>query len=131
MNVVHSLSHTKWNCKYHTVFALKYRRKVFYEEKSIKNVVTKELGNIFIENEKEPISVVTVNDKNNNNNNNNYKVLAYTNNNTIKWKIISECKNFFNSINYNFGSTNFIIVTVTNLVLSTLITNSILNPIEM
>ena len=29
----HSLSHTKWNCKYHIVFAPKYRRKVFYGEK--------------------------------------------------------------------------------------------------
>ena len=28
-----SLSHTKWNCKYHIVFAPKYRRKVFYGEK--------------------------------------------------------------------------------------------------
>ena len=28
-----SLAHTKWNCKYHVVFAPKYRRKVFYEEK--------------------------------------------------------------------------------------------------
>ncbi len=27
---VHSLSHTKWNCKYHVVFAPKYRRKAFY-----------------------------------------------------------------------------------------------------
>jgi len=26
----HSLSHTKWNCKYHIVFAPKYRRKAFY-----------------------------------------------------------------------------------------------------
>ncbi len=34
MNDTHSLSHTKWDCKYHIVFALKYRRKVFYEEKS-------------------------------------------------------------------------------------------------
>lgn len=33
MNGTHSLSHTKWNCKYHIVFAPKYRRKVFYEEK--------------------------------------------------------------------------------------------------
>jgi len=33
MNDAHSLSHTKWNCKYHIVFAPKYRRKVFYEEK--------------------------------------------------------------------------------------------------
>ena len=30
---VHSLSHTKWNCKYHIVFAPKYRRKVFYGQK--------------------------------------------------------------------------------------------------
>ena len=27
-----SLSHTLWNCKYHVVFAPKYRRKVFYGE---------------------------------------------------------------------------------------------------
>ena len=33
MNDTHSLSHTKWNCKYHIVFAPKYRRKVFYEDK--------------------------------------------------------------------------------------------------
>ena len=32
-NSVNSLSHSKWRCKYHIVFALKYRRKVFYEEK--------------------------------------------------------------------------------------------------
>ena len=32
-NVSKSLAHTKWNCKYHIVFAPKYRRKVFYEEK--------------------------------------------------------------------------------------------------
>ncbi len=25
-----SLSHTKWNCKYHVVFAPKYRRKIIY-----------------------------------------------------------------------------------------------------
>ena len=25
-----SLAHTKWNCKYHIVFALKYRRQVIY-----------------------------------------------------------------------------------------------------
>ena len=30
---IHSLSHTKWNCKYHIVFAPKYRRKIFYYEK--------------------------------------------------------------------------------------------------
>ena len=28
-----SLSHTTWECKYHLVFAPKYRRKVFYGEK--------------------------------------------------------------------------------------------------
>ena len=33
MDDVKSLAHTKWNCKYHIVFAAKYRRKVFYEEK--------------------------------------------------------------------------------------------------
>ncbi|SEL56466.1 Transposase IS200 like, partial [Ruminococcus sp. YRD2003] len=33
MNDIHSLSHSKWNCKYHIVFAPKYRRKVFYGEK--------------------------------------------------------------------------------------------------
>ena len=25
-----SLAHTKWNCKYHIVFALKYRRQIIY-----------------------------------------------------------------------------------------------------
>ena len=35
MDDVKSLTHTKWNCKYHVVFAAKYRRKVFYEEKRI------------------------------------------------------------------------------------------------
>ena len=33
MNDVNSLSHTRWNCKYHIVFAPKYRRKVFYKQK--------------------------------------------------------------------------------------------------
>ena len=32
-NDSNTLAHTKWNCKYHVVFAPKYRRKVFYEEK--------------------------------------------------------------------------------------------------
>ena len=35
MNDIHSLSHSKWNCKYHIVFAPKYRRKVFYETKRL------------------------------------------------------------------------------------------------
>ena len=30
-----SLAHTTWNCKYHIVFAPKYRRKVFYGEKRL------------------------------------------------------------------------------------------------
>ena len=30
LNDIHSLSHTKWNCKYHIVFAPKYRRKGIY-----------------------------------------------------------------------------------------------------
>lgn len=33
MKDVNSLSHTSWNCKYHIVFAPKYRRKVFYGSK--------------------------------------------------------------------------------------------------
>ena len=35
LNDINSLSHTKWNCKYHIVFAPKYRRKVFYKEKRL------------------------------------------------------------------------------------------------
>ena len=34
-NIVNSLAHTKWNCKYHIVFAPKYRRQVFYGGKRI------------------------------------------------------------------------------------------------
>ena len=33
MNDRNSLAHTSWNCKYHIVFAPKYRRKVFFGEK--------------------------------------------------------------------------------------------------
>ena len=35
------LSHTTWNCKYHIVFAPKYRRKIFYEShrKEIMNII--------------------------------------------------------------------------------------------
>ena len=35
MKDIHSLSHIKLNCKYHIVFAPKYRRKVFYDEKKL------------------------------------------------------------------------------------------------
>ena len=30
-----SSAHTKWDCKYHIVFALKHRRKVFFKEKRL------------------------------------------------------------------------------------------------
>lgn len=40
MNDTSSLSHTTWNCKYHIVFAPKYRRKIFYQENK------KEIGEI-------------------------------------------------------------------------------------
>ncbi len=33
MDDVNNLSYTTWNCKYHIVFAPKFRRKVFYQEK--------------------------------------------------------------------------------------------------
>ena len=33
MKDANSLSHTFWNCKYHIVFAPKYRRRVFYGQK--------------------------------------------------------------------------------------------------
>lgn len=33
MNDTNSLSHTTWNCKYHIVFAPKYRRLVFFGQK--------------------------------------------------------------------------------------------------
>ena len=32
MNDNNSLAHTSWNCKYHIVFAPKYRRQIFYGE---------------------------------------------------------------------------------------------------
>lgn len=39
---ISSLSHSKWNCKYHIVFAPKYRRKVAYEElkQNIANILS-------------------------------------------------------------------------------------------
>ena len=33
MSDTNSLAHTTWNCKYHIVFAPKYRRKVFFGQK--------------------------------------------------------------------------------------------------
>lgn len=43
MSVIHTISHTTWNCKYHIVFAPKYRRKVFYGQKRL------EIGDILRE----------------------------------------------------------------------------------
>ncbi len=33
MNDIHSLAHSKWNCKYHIVFAPKYRRQAMFGDK--------------------------------------------------------------------------------------------------
>ena len=35
VNLNNSLAHTTWNCKYHIVFAPKYRRKVFFNQKRL------------------------------------------------------------------------------------------------
>ena len=43
MNDSNGLAHTKWNCKYHIVFAPKYRRQVIYGE------LKKETGKIIRE----------------------------------------------------------------------------------
>ena len=32
LNDINSLSHTKWNCKYHIVFTPKYRRQIIYKQ---------------------------------------------------------------------------------------------------
>jgi putative transposase len=41
MNIYETLSHTKWECKYHVVFIPKFRRKALY------GAIRKDLGNIF------------------------------------------------------------------------------------
>ena len=41
MRQVNSLSHTRWECKYHIVFIPKYRRKVLFGQ------IRRELGEIF------------------------------------------------------------------------------------
>ena len=43
MNELQSLSHTRWECKYHVVFIPKYRRKVLYGQ------LRQELGEVFRE----------------------------------------------------------------------------------
>ncbi len=43
MDDYQTLSHTKWECKYHVVFIPKYRRKVLYDE------LRKHLGEVFRE----------------------------------------------------------------------------------
>ena len=42
-NATNSLAHTNWNCKYHVVFAPKYRRKVFFSDKreEIRDIIRK------------------------------------------------------------------------------------------
>ena len=42
-NKANSLSHTKWLCKYHIVFAPKYRRKIVYNQyrKSLQEIIKK------------------------------------------------------------------------------------------
>ena len=37
-NDTNKLSHTQWNCKYHIVFAPKYRRRFFYKEKILRQL---------------------------------------------------------------------------------------------
>ncbi len=41
MREVHSLNHTRWECKYHVVFIPKYRKKVLFGQ------IRKELGEVF------------------------------------------------------------------------------------
>jgi putative transposase len=41
MNVYESLSHTKWECKYHVIFIPKYRRQVLYRQ------LRRHLGQVF------------------------------------------------------------------------------------
>ena len=41
MDEAESLSHTKWECKYHVVFISKYRRKALYGE------LRRHLGEVF------------------------------------------------------------------------------------
>jgi putative transposase len=43
MNVYESLSHTKWECKYHVIFIPKYRRKALYGQ------LRRHLGQVFRE----------------------------------------------------------------------------------
>ncbi len=37
-----SLSHTRWNCKYHIVFAPKFRRQAVYEDEAYEQMTFKE-----------------------------------------------------------------------------------------
>ena len=41
MRLIESLSHTRWECKYHVVFIPKYRKKVIFGQ------IRKELGDVF------------------------------------------------------------------------------------
>lgn len=51
---IHSLSHSKWRCKYHIVFALKYRRLAIYgkykkEIGKILRTICERKGSVIIE----------------------------------------------------------------------------------
>ena len=49
MNDIHSLAHSKWNCKYHIVFAPKYRRKTMFGAKGREiGAILKEYWNLGI-----------------------------------------------------------------------------------
>ena len=50
MNDLKTLSHTTWNCKYHLVFAPKYRRKAFYGERryEIGKIITRVGAKFFL-----------------------------------------------------------------------------------
>lgn len=52
MTQYNSLSHTKWECKYHVVFIPKYRRKVLY------GTIKKYLGDIFHELARQKESII-------------------------------------------------------------------------
>ena len=45
---IESLAHTKWNCKYHIVFAPKYRRQIIYGK--IKQDIVDKRGRTFFVN---------------------------------------------------------------------------------
>lgn len=49
-NKANSLAHTKWKCKYHIVFTLKYRRKVIYNQykENIRETIMVLLSKVYV-----------------------------------------------------------------------------------